>query len=58
MNPTLGKVLLLGVPLLLSLSWFIFWVVRLMRTAKKLKSSVADSQKLPASGQHPTRPPT
>jgi hypothetical protein len=38
MSPTLAKVLLVGAPFLLSLSWFAFWVVKILRTAKKLKN--------------------
>ena len=31
MSPLEAKILIVGVPLVLSLGWFIFWVVRLTR---------------------------
>ncbi|MGA2764280.1 MAG: hypothetical protein ABSG17_13035 [Spirochaetia bacterium] len=37
MSPILAKILLLGIPLFLSLSWFAFWMVKLLRTVKKVK---------------------
>ncbi len=37
MNSLVLKILILGFPLLLSLAWFIFWVVKLLRAARKLK---------------------
>jgi len=54
MNTTLAKILLLGVPLLLSLSWFAFWVVKLLKTAKKLKSKAAN--KVSGDGSLPRSP--
>ena len=54
MNTTLAKILLLGVPLLLSLSWFAFWVVKLLKTAKKLKSKAA--HQVPGAGPPPRSP--
>jgi hypothetical protein len=36
MNLTL-EILVLGGPLFLSLAWFAFWVIRIVRTARKLK---------------------
>lgn len=41
MSPLAGKILIVGVPLVISLSWFAFWVIRLARAAKRLKSSGA-----------------
>jgi Na+-driven multidrug efflux pump len=52
MNTTLAKVLLLGVPLLLSLSWFAFWVVRILKTSKKLKRRTSNPEEMHA----PDRP--
>ena len=37
MSSTFAKLMFVGIPLLLSLGWFVFWVVRLTRTARKLK---------------------
>ncbi|HVO38903.1 MAG TPA: hypothetical protein VMV03_07730 [Spirochaetia bacterium] len=37
MNPTFAKMLFVGVPLIVSLAWFVFWVVKLTRTARKLR---------------------
>jgi hypothetical protein len=44
MGQLASKILIIGVPLALSLSWFVFWVVRLTRAAKRLKGSRAPSQ--------------
>jgi hypothetical protein len=44
MSPTFAKILFVGVPLILSLAWFVFWVVKLTRTARKMrKRSSGDS---------------
>lgn len=53
MNVTLGKILLVGLPLVASLSWFVFWVVKLMRLAKKLKGQARRS----ANGRAESGPP-
>ncbi len=37
MSATLGKVLLLGLPLVLSLAWSAFWIIKLLRAAKKAR---------------------
>ena len=37
MSPILAKILLVGVPFLLSLLWFAFWVVKLLKSVKKLR---------------------
>ncbi len=42
MSSTFAKILFVGVPLILSLAWFIFWVVKLTRTARKLKKRTGD----------------
>ena len=39
MSPLAAKILIVGVPLVLSLSWFLFWVMRLARAARRLKAS-------------------
>ncbi len=31
------EILVLGLPLFLSLAWFVFWVIRILSKAKKLK---------------------
>ena len=41
MSPLAAKILIIGIPLLLSLSWFVFWVVRLAGAAKRLKTPPA-----------------
>jgi hypothetical protein len=38
MSPQVAKVLIVGVPLVISLAWFLFWVLRLAGAARKLKS--------------------
>ncbi len=38
MSPLAAKILIIGVPLALSLAWFVFWVVRLSRAARRIKS--------------------
>lgn len=38
MTPLAAKILIFGVPLALSLSWFFFWVIRLTRARRRLKS--------------------
>lgn len=37
MNSLALKVVILGFPLILSLAWFIFWIVKILRTSRKLK---------------------
>jgi len=39
MSPLAAKILIVGVPLLISLSWFVFWVLRLTRAARRLKTA-------------------
>ena len=41
MTPLMAKLLIVGVPLLLSLGWFLFWVVRLARAGRRLRSGAA-----------------
>ena len=43
MSPILAKILLLGIPLVLSLAWFAFWMVKLLRTARKVKRDASHS---------------
>ena len=57
MNVTLGKVLLVGLPLVASLSWFVFWVVRLLRLAKKLRGRAQRPENGPAEGGSPGNGP-
>lgn len=38
MSPLAARILIVGVPLLLSLSWFLYWVLKLARAARRLKS--------------------
>jgi hypothetical protein len=37
MNATLAKALIVGVPLLFSLAWCLYWVLKLLRFQKKRK---------------------
>ena len=37
MSPTLSKIVILGIPLLLSLSWFVYWVLRITFHQRRLK---------------------
>jgi hypothetical protein len=37
MSKLLAAFLIVGIPLLLSLSWFFYWVVKLLRASKKKK---------------------
>ncbi len=37
MTPLASKIVIVGIPLVLSVSWFVFWVVRLRRAAKKAR---------------------
>ncbi len=37
MSPLAAKIMIVGIPLLLSLSWFLFWVLRLAGAARRLK---------------------
>jgi ABC-type uncharacterized transport system permease subunit len=41
MSPLAAKILIVGVPLLISLAWFLFWVLRLTRAARNLRDSGA-----------------
>ena len=52
MTAVAAKILIFGVPLALSLSWFLFWVVRLSRAARRLKSRAggASAGKPPSDG--------
>jgi hypothetical protein len=38
MSPLAAKILIVGAPLIISLTWFLFWVLRLSGAARKLKS--------------------
>jgi hypothetical protein len=38
MSNTLAKVVIIGIPLILSLSWFGYWVVRLHRFGKSKRT--------------------
>ncbi len=37
-TPLAAKILIFGVPLALSLAWFLFWVIRLSRAARRAKA--------------------
>jgi len=52
MTALAAKILIIGVPLLLSLSWFLFWVVRLAGAARRAKSASRQ-----VSGDGPDSPP-
>ncbi len=54
MSPLTSKILIVGVPLALSLSWFVFWVARLTGTAKRLKKS---GLRQPGDAPAPPEPP-
>jgi hypothetical protein len=45
MSPLASKILIVGIPLLISLAWFLFWVLRLAGAARKLKESKGDPPK-------------
>jgi hypothetical protein len=49
MSSTFAKILFVGVPLILSLAWFAFWVVKLTRTARKLKKQSGEPGNEPPS---------
>jgi hypothetical protein len=55
MNMTL-EIFVLGLPLILSLAWFVFWVIRILRTAKKLKKKPPAPHSTPASDQRSSSP--
>ena len=38
MSPLAAKALLVGIPLIISLAWFLFWVLRITAAARKIKS--------------------
>jgi hypothetical protein len=38
MSNTLAKVVIVGIPLILSLSWFTYWVIRLHRFGKSKRT--------------------
>jgi hypothetical protein len=54
MSPLASKILIVGVPLLISLAWFVFWVSRLTREARRLKSG-GTSRKVPDQPDPPAR---
>jgi hypothetical protein len=45
MSPLAAKILIVGGSLLVSLSWFFFWVLRLTRAARRLKHSAGTRDK-------------
>jgi hypothetical protein len=55
MNMTL-EVLVLGLPLFLSLAWFAFWIIRILRTAKKLKKRPPAQSSSSTPGQRSSPP--
>ncbi len=50
MSPLGVKVLIVGVPFVLSLSWFLFWVLRLTSAARRMKARSA--RKSASGGAH------
>lgn len=38
MSPVLAKIVLVGIPFVLSVGWFVFWVVKLTREARKRRN--------------------
>jgi hypothetical protein len=56
MTSLAAKILIFGVPLALSLSWFLFWVIRLRRAGRRLKSRAgsASNGKPPSTGEPPS----
>jgi len=47
MSPLASKALLVGIPLLISLAWFLFWVLRISAAARKLKSASRSGKPVP-----------
>jgi hypothetical protein len=47
MSPLASKILIVGVPLLISLAWFLFWVLRLTRAARKIKNGGSAQREKP-----------
>ncbi|HET6450394.1 MAG TPA: hypothetical protein VFI08_03745 [Spirochaetia bacterium] len=47
MSTTAARVLIFGIPLLLSLSWFLYWVLRLRAAARRLKAGRGTEGKAP-----------
>ena len=43
MRDIFAKVIIIGIPLVLSLSWFLYWVIRLRRFQKKKKSPTSSA---------------
>ena len=46
MSPLAAKALLVGIPLLISLAWFLFWVVRITGAARRIKSASGSGKPL------------
>jgi hypothetical protein len=42
MSDTLAKLIILGIPLAFSLSWFMYWILKLHNFQKKRKTSVGN----------------
>jgi uncharacterized protein YneF (UPF0154 family) len=55
MNMTL-EILVLGLPLILSLAWFVFWVIRILLKAKKLKKNPPAPHSTPAPDRRSSSP--
>ncbi len=47
MSPLAAKVLIIGIPLLLSVSWFLYWVLKLASAARRLKPGQDSRKKSP-----------
>ncbi len=44
MSPLAAKILIVGIPLLLSLGWFLYWVLRLAGARRQLKERPRNEQ--------------
>jgi len=43
MRPLVAKILIVGIPFLLSISWFFWWVIRLSRAARRARGQSSPS---------------
>lgn len=50
MSPLASKILIVGIALLISLSWFAFWVTRLARAARRSKDPGASHRETDSAG--------
>jgi hypothetical protein len=47
MSPLASKILIVGIPLVISLTWFLFWVFRLVGAARRIKNGGPAPRKKP-----------